>query len=91
MYNNSTTPGLADRAANELRQRGWNVPMVGNYNAVDVPESAVYFRPSTQEEDAARALAVQFGLRALPRFEGILNASPGVIIMTRGELGANEN
>ncbi|WP_378021588.1 LytR C-terminal domain-containing protein [Actinomycetospora rhizophila] len=91
MYNNSTIPGLADRAADELRQRGWNVPVVSNYNAVDVPESAVYFRPGTQEEGAARALAAQLGVRALPRFEGIQNASPGVIVMTRGELRPNVN
>ncbi|WP_345381421.1 LytR C-terminal domain-containing protein [Actinomycetospora straminea] len=91
MYNNSMIIGLAQRAAEELRLRGWNVVEVGNYPFGVIPESTVYFRPGTDEEGAAHTLAAQFGVRALPRFEGIRNASPGLIVITTNNWGANVN
>jgi hypothetical protein len=89
VFNNSMIPGLAARAANELRQRGWNVVDVGNYPYGVIPESTVYFRPGTEEEGAARALSAQLGVRASPRFEGIENASPGLIVIATSDWGAN--
>nr|MBA2324062.1 LytR family transcriptional regulator [Pseudonocardiales bacterium] len=38
-------------------------------------------RPGTSEQAAARALASSFGLRVEPRFEGIKDASPGLIVI----------
>jgi hypothetical protein len=89
VYNNSMIIGLAQRAANELRLRGWNVVEVGNYPYGVIPESTVYFRSGTEEEGAARSLAAQFGVRVLPRFEGIQHASPGLIVIATSNWGAN--
>jgi hypothetical protein len=91
VYNNGTRRGLADRAANELRQQGWNVGVVANYNAVGIPKSSVYFRPGTQEEGPAKRLAAQLGVPALPRFDEIRNATPGVIVIVRENWGASLN
>ncbi|WP_243417950.1 LytR C-terminal domain-containing protein [Actinomycetospora cinnamomea] len=88
VYNNSTIIGLADRAADELRRRGWNVVEVGNYPYGVIPVSTVYFRVGTEEEHAARVLAEQFGVRAMPRFEGIRDASPGLILIATRDWGA---
>ncbi|ACU98417.1 LytR C-terminal domain-containing protein [Saccharomonospora viridis] len=81
VYNNSTIGGLAAEVREDLAARGWNVVEIGNYSAGNIPTSTVYFRPGTDEESAARALAEDFGMRVEPRFDGIADASPGVIVI----------
>lgn len=54
-----------------------------------IPESTVYFRPGTEEEGAAQSLAAQFGVRAFPRFWGIQNASPGLIVIATSNWSAH--
>lgn len=81
VYNNSTIRGLATEAADDFRSQGWNVVDVSNYSSGIIPTSTAYFRPGTGEEAAARSLAGTFGMRAEPRFEGIADSSPGVIVI----------
>lgn len=81
VYNNSTIKGLASRAAEDFRRAGWRVDEVGNYPHGIIPTSTVYFTPKSGEETAAQELGRQFGLRVAPRFEGIQNASPGLIVI----------
>jgi hypothetical protein len=81
VYNNSLIKGLAERAAQDFRNAGWNVADVSNYPQGIIPETTAYFRPGTDEETAAKALAAQFGMRAEPRFDGIQDSSPGVIVI----------
>lgn len=80
VYNNSTVQGLAARAADGFRSAGWTVSEVGGYQG-RLLESAAYYRPGTDEEAAARALASEFGLAAKPRFAEIQSAQPGVIVI----------
>jgi hypothetical protein len=87
VYNNSTIQGLATRAAQDFRQAGWPVEEVGNYPHGIIPTSTVYYRPGTDEEAAARALGEQFGLRVQPRFEGLQDASPGLIVIVTNDYG----
>ncbi|GAA0511155.1 hypothetical protein GCM10011581_01250 [Saccharopolyspora subtropica] len=79
VYNNSTISGLAHRAAEDLKRAGYDVPEIGNYSGGIIPTTTVYFRPGTDEERQARELAARIGARAEPRFDGIRNASPGLI------------
>lgn len=79
VYNNSTIKGLANRAADEFRQAGYDVPEVGNYAGGTIYTTTIYFRPGTEEEAQARDVAAHFGARVEPRFEGIQQSSPGVI------------
>jgi hypothetical protein len=81
VLNNSTIRGLAARAADDFRAQGWNVVEVSNYSAGIIPVTTAYYRPGTDEETAAKALAAEFGMRAEPRFEGIQQAAPGVIVI----------
>ncbi|OQO92748.1 hypothetical protein B1813_11380 [Saccharomonospora piscinae] len=81
VYNNSNIGGLAAEASGDLRAEGWDVVETGNYSAGVIPETTVYFRPGTDEESAARSLADSFGMRVEPRFDGIADASPGVIVI----------
>jgi hypothetical protein len=81
VYNNSTIHGLAARAGDDLRTAGWNVVEVSNYPSGIIPVTTAFYRPGTDEEAAAKALAAEFGMRAEPRFAGIQQASPGVIVI----------
>jgi hypothetical protein len=85
IYNNSTISGLAVRAADDLRNAGWNVGEVGNYPYGVIATTTVYFRPGTDEEGAANQVAASFQMRAEPRFEGIANAPPGVIVIVTND------
>ncbi|MGH3860737.1 LytR C-terminal domain-containing protein [Actinokineospora sp.] len=89
IYNNSTIADLASRARNDLTGHGWNVIETGNYSQGIIPTTTVYFVPGTAEEAAARALAAEFGIRVEPRFDGIKDSSPGLIlIVTKDYRGA---
>jgi LytR cell envelope-related transcriptional attenuator len=85
VYNNSTVTGLAARAAGDLRGAGWTVTEIGGYPGADIPTSTVYYRPGTGEEAAAQEVGRAFGLRVEPRFAGIQQASPGVIVIVTKE------
>jgi hypothetical protein len=89
VLNNSTITGLADRAAGDMRAKGWNVVEVGNYPNGIIPVSTVYFRPGTDEEPAADAVASELGIRSQPRFDGIEQASPGLIVIATNNWGQN--
>lgn len=85
VYNNSTIKGLAARAANDFRVAGWNVAEAGNYPYGIIPHSTAYFTPGTDEETAAKALAQGFGMQAEPRFQGIENSTPGVVVIVTND------
>jgi hypothetical protein len=87
VLNNSTIKGLAARASADLRAQGWNVSSTGNYSGGIIPTTTVYYRPGTEEEAAARAIAAEFGMRVEARFEGIKDASPGVIVIVTNDYG----
>lgn len=89
VYNNSTITGLAARAAADFRNAGWQVEEVGNYPSGIIPTSTVYYRPGTGEQQAAQALGNQFGLRAEPRFQGLDDASPGLIVIATNDYGGS--
>lgn len=81
IYNNSNVGGLAAKATDALKARGWNVVETGNYSGGVIPNSTVYFRPGTDEEAAARSLAEDFGMRVKPRFPGIADSGAGIIMI----------
>ena len=87
VYNNSTIGGLATRAADDFRKAGWPIDEIGNYPQGIIPTTTVYYRPGTDEEAPAKALAEQFGMRANPRFDGIQQASPGIIVIVTNDYG----
>jgi hypothetical protein len=85
VYNNSTVTGLAARAADDFRSDGWQVAQVSNYPSGIIATSTVYFRPGTNEQTAASSLGSQFGLRVEPRFAGIDDATPGLIVIVTND------
>ena len=87
VLNNSKIKGLAAEAADDLRADGWNVTETGNYSAGIIPTTTVYYRPGTEEEATARAIGEAFGMRVAERFDGIKDASPGVIVIVTNDYG----
>jgi hypothetical protein len=45
----------------------------------------VYYRPGTGEQQAAQAIGNQFSLRVEPRFAGLDEASPGLIVIATND------
>lgn len=89
VYNNSMVRGLAEKAGQQIEARGFDVVETGNYAQGVVPVSTAYYRPGTNEQAAADAVASTFGLHSEPRFPGIANASPGVIVIATNNWGQN--
>lgn len=87
VYNNSYIRGLAARAAEDFRSEGWRVVEVGNYSGGRIPTSTVYYQRGTDQRGAAEALGNQFGLRVEPRFAGIRDAAPGVLVIVTKDYG----
>jgi hypothetical protein len=85
VYNNSTITGLAADAAGDFRARGWDVGDVANYPFGIIPTTTVYYRPGTDEQAIAEQLGQEFGLRVNPRFDGLKDASPGVIVIVTND------
>ncbi|SES07470.1 LytR C-terminal domain-containing protein [Actinokineospora terrae] len=85
IYNNSTIAGLAARAADDIGSTGWQIAQVGNYSGGKIPTTTVYFEPGTGQEAAARQLASQFDFRVEPRFDGIKDSRPGLILIVTND------
>jgi hypothetical protein len=85
VYNNGTIAGMAQQAANDFTAAGYNVATVGNYSQGIIATTTVYFRPGTDEEAEANAMAQAFHMRSMPRFEGIQSADPGVIVIVTND------
>ena len=85
VYNNGTIPHLAEQAAGDFRGAGYNVTQVGNYSQGIIATTTVYYRPGTAEEAEANAMAQAFHMRSMPRFDGIQQADPGVIVIVTND------
>ncbi len=85
VYNNSTIRGLAARAARDLTAAGWTVVEVGNYASGTIPTTTAYYQDNADQRADAEALGDQFGMRVEPRFPGIANANPGLIVIVTND------
>jgi LytR cell envelope-related transcriptional attenuator len=85
VYNNSTITGLAAEAAADLRNAGWQVGEVSNYPFGIIRTTTAYYRPGTAEQSTAEELGREFDMRVAERFEGLQDASPGVIVIVTND------
>ncbi|GAA1263402.1 LytR C-terminal domain-containing protein [Saccharothrix xinjiangensis] len=85
VYNNGTISGLAARVSNDVRGAGWEVAETANYSQGLIPTTTVYYRPGTDEETSARLLADVLQARLEPRFDGIEDAHPGIIVIATND------
>lgn len=85
VYNNSNIQNLAARASDDVRKVGWEVVETGNYSQGVIPTTTIYFRPGTDEEASAQALAQALRAEVKPRFDGIEGAHPGIIVIVTND------
>lgn len=85
VYNNSTIRGLAARAADDLTAAGWTVIEVGNYAQGTIPMTTAYYQEGIDQRADAEALGAEFGLRVQPRFPGIADVDPGLIVIVTND------
>ncbi|GAB2701254.1 LytR C-terminal domain-containing protein [Nocardia thraciensis] len=84
VLNNSTIVGLAAQTAGQLTAEGWTIAETGNYPGGVVPKTTVYYGNRPGEQAAAQSIAAELGVTAEPRFAGIANSPPGVIVIVTG-------
>ncbi|MGH3822871.1 MAG: LytR C-terminal domain-containing protein [Pseudonocardiaceae bacterium] len=87
VYNNSTIRGLAARVAGDLSAAGWMVVEVGNYARGTIPTTTVYYQDDAGQRADAEEIAAEFGMRVEPRFPGISDASPGIVVIVTNDYG----
>ncbi|MFD4368561.1 LytR C-terminal domain-containing protein [Rhodococcus sp. NPDC058521] len=81
VLNNSNVQGLAGNTANELTGSGWTVAETGNYSEGTISKTTVYYGTGAAEKQAATEIASELGVTAEPRFPGIADSTPGVIVI----------
>ncbi|UYP18290.1 LytR C-terminal domain-containing protein [Rhodococcus sp. Z13] len=81
VFNNSDIAGLAAQTAGYLADEGFVVTETGNYSEGLLTQTSVFYGTSPGEQQTAEAVAEALGVTAQPRFEGIRDAAPGVIVI----------
>ncbi|MFI1915404.1 LytR C-terminal domain-containing protein [Nocardia sp. NPDC020380] len=84
VLNNSTVSGLAAKTGSQLTADGFNVTGTGNYPNGVIPKTTVYYGNSPQEQAVAQAIAAELGCAAEPKFSGLGDSSPGVVVIVTG-------
>ncbi|WP_371831152.1 LytR C-terminal domain-containing protein [Rhodococcoides kroppenstedtii] len=82
VLNNSEVSGLAAETATRLESAGFPVGETGNYSSGVIAASTVYYDPAVPGQQAqAERIARTLGFGSEPRFAGIANASPGIVVI----------
>ncbi|MFC7959935.1 LytR C-terminal domain-containing protein [Rhodococcoides kroppenstedtii] len=82
VLNNSEVSGLAAETATRLESAGFAVGETGNYSSGVIAASTVYYDPAVPGQQAqAERIARTLGFGSEPRFAGIANASPGIVVI----------
>ncbi|KOS57232.1 LytR C-terminal domain-containing protein [Rhodococcus rhodochrous] len=81
VLNNSNVTGLAAQTAGLLEDEGFTVAETGNYSDGVIASTSVYYGTGPGERQTAEAVAEALGVTAQPRFAGIADSAPGVIVI----------
>jgi LytR cell envelope-related transcriptional attenuator len=84
VYNVSSQQGVAGRAADQLKQGGYNVTEVGNLSLPHVSATTVYFGSAPGERETADAVGQLLKVPVAPRTPDIAGQPPGVIVVVTG-------
>ena len=84
VYNISSDEGAAGRAADRLKQAGWNVTDVGNLSLTDVNQTTVFFSDADGEQQAADQVGQLLQAPVQARVPTLADQPPGVIVAVTG-------
>jgi hypothetical protein len=84
VYNISSQQGVAGRAADQIKQGGYNVTEVSNLSLPDVSKTTVYFGSAVGERETADGVGKLLKAPVAPRTPAVAGQPPGVIVVVAG-------
>jgi hypothetical protein len=84
VYNISSQSGIASKAADQIKQGGYNVTDVGNLTLPKVSTTTVYFGSAAGEQETAEAVGKLLKAPVAPRTPEVSDQPPGVIVVVAG-------
>jgi cytochrome c peroxidase len=81
VYSISSQQGIAGRAADQLKQGGYNVTEVDNLSLPNVSATTVYFGNGPGERETADAVGQLLKAPVQPRIPEVADQPPGVIVV----------
>lgn len=84
VYNISTQAGIAGKAADQIKQGGYNVTDIGNLTLPKVTATTVYFGTADGEKETAEAVGKLLKAPVAPRTPDVSDQPPGVIVVVTG-------
>jgi hypothetical protein len=84
VYNISNQQGVAARAADQLKQGGYNVTDIGNLTLPNVSATTVYFSDAPGEHETADSVGQLLKAPVVPRISDVADQPPGVIVVVTG-------
>ncbi|MGA8329837.1 MAG: LytR C-terminal domain-containing protein [Mycobacterium sp.] len=81
VYNISSQQGVAGKAADQIKQGGFNVTDVSNLTLPDVSKTTVYFGSADGERETADAVGKLLKAPVAPRTPAVAGQPPGVIVV----------
>jgi hypothetical protein len=84
VFNISSSKGVAGKAADQIKQGGFNVTKVDNLTLPDVSKTTVYFTDAPGEHETADAVAKLLNATSAPRTKDVADQPPGVIVVVTG-------
>jgi hypothetical protein len=84
VFNISGSKGVAGKAADQIKQGGFNVTKVDNLTLPDVSTTTVYFTDAPGEHETADAVGQLLNAVVAPRTKEVADQPPGVIVVVTG-------
>jgi LytR cell envelope-related transcriptional attenuator len=84
VYNISSQSGIASKAADQIKQGGYNVTDIGNLTLPKVSATTVYFGSAAGEQETAEAVGKLLKAPVAPRTPDVSDQPPGVIVVVAG-------
>ena len=84
VFNISSSKGVASKAADQIKQGGFNVTKIDNLTLPDVSKTTVYFTDAPGEHETADAVGQLLKAPVAPRTKDIADQPPGVIVVVTG-------
>jgi hypothetical protein len=84
VFNISSSKGVAGKAADQIKQGGFNVTKVDNLTLPDVSKTTVYFTDAPGEHETADAVGQLLKAVVAPRTKEVADQPPGVLVVVTG-------
>jgi hypothetical protein len=84
VFNISGSQGVAGKAADQIKQGGFNVTKVDNLTLPDVSKTTVYFTDAPGEHETADAVGQLLNAVVAPRTQEVADQPPGVLVVVTG-------